>query len=337
MVCPTCSIGELSTYPIDRCATLRAHRILKSGDSQLENSLLSFSNQLASIAEQSAPGIVAVHSHPRAAASGVHWRPGVIVTTEHALRRDDEVRVVTASGEELRAEVAGRDPGSDLAVLKVSGFDAPVAKQAAASDAKAGNLVLALGRSRSGGLTASLGIVSSVNGPWQTWRGGRLDRYVRLDLSVYPGASGGPIIDAAGQAIGIATVALSRTSPIAIPVETVNRVTDSLLQHGTVPRGFIGVGLQPVALPDHLKSKLNLTQDTALIVVSVHPGGPAENAGVMLGDLLVELAGKPVADTDDVQGALEGSVGKSVPAGVVRGGGSVNLDITVGLRPRRSC
>jgi S1-C subfamily serine protease len=303
----------------------------------LENSLLSFSNQLASIAEQAAPTIVGVQSDPRTAASGVHWRPGVVVTAAHALRRDDEIRILTASGEELKAELAGRDPGTDLAVLKIAGFDAPAATQAAAGDAKAGNLVLALGRSRGGGLTASLGIVSSVNGPWQTWRGGRLERYVRLDLSVYPGASGGPVIDAAGRAIGIATVALSRTSPIAIPVETVNRVTDSLLTHGTVPRGFIGVGLQPVALPDHLKSKLNLTQSTALIVVSVHPGGPAENGGVMLGDLLVELAGKQVADTDDVQGALEGSVGKSVPARVVRGGASVNLDITVGLRPRGSC
>src|SRR5207248_1508323 len=147
-----------------------------------------------------------------------------------------------------------------------------------------GNLALALGRSRSGGLTASLGIVSSVNGPWQTWRGGRLDRYIRLDLSVYPGASGGAIIDATGQVMGIATPALSRTSPIAIPVETVNRVTETLLAHGTVPRGFIGVGLQPVALPDHLKSKLNLDQSTALIVVSVQPGGPAEQGGVMIGD-----------------------------------------------------
>jgi S1-C subfamily serine protease len=309
----------------------------ETGDRQLENSLLSFSNQLASIAEQSGPAIVAVHSDPRSAASGVHWRPGVVVTTAHALRRDDDIRVITSSGIDLKAEVAGRDPGSDLAVLKVSGFEAPAATQAPTGDAKAGNIVLALGRSRSGGLTASLGIVSSVNGPWQTWRGGRLDRYVRLDLSVYPGASGGAVIDAAGQVLGIATVALSRTSPIAIPVETVNRVTDSLLAHGTVPRGFIGVGLQPVALPDHLKSKLNLTQDTGLMVVSVHPSGPAENAGVMLGDLLVELAGKPVADTDDVQGALEESVGKSVPARVVRGGANVSLDITVGLRPRRSC
>jgi S1-C subfamily serine protease len=303
----------------------------------LENSLLSFSNQLAAIAEQAAPAIVGVQSDPRTAASGVHWRQGVVVTAAHALRRDDEIRILTASGEELKAELAGRDPGTDLAVLKVAGFDAPVATQAAAGDAKVGNLVLTLGRSRGGGLTASLGIVSSVNGPWQTWRGGRLERYIRLDLSVYPGASGGPVIDAAGRAIGIATVALSRTSPIAIPFETVNRVTDSLLAHGTVPRGFIGVGLQPVALPDHLKSKLNLTQSTGLIVVSVHPGGPAEKGGVMLGDLLVELAGKAVVDTDDVQGALEGSVGKSVPARVVRGGASVSLDITVGLRPRGSC
>src|SRR5437667_4243960 len=169
--------------------------------SQLENSLLSFSNELASIAEKSGPTIVGIHSDPRTAASGVHWRPGVVVTAAHALRRDDDVRIITSSGADLKAEVAGRDPGSDLAVLKVARFDAPVATQVAAIDAKAGNLVLAVGRSRSGGLTASLGIISSVNGPWQTWRGGRLDRYVRLDLSVYPGASGGAVIDAGGRVL----------------------------------------------------------------------------------------------------------------------------------------
>jgi S1-C subfamily serine protease len=146
------------------------------------------------------------------------------------------------------------------------------------------------------------------------------------------------VIDAAGQAIGIATAALSRTAPIAIPVETVNRVTDSLLAHGTVPRGFIGVGLQPVALPDHLKAKLNLTHSSGLIVISVHPGGPAEQGGIMMGDLLLELAGKAVADTDDVQEALDsGSVGKAVPVRVVRGGTLVDLEIKVGQRPRRSC
>jgi S1-C subfamily serine protease len=304
----------------------------------LENPLLSLSNHLASIVEQSGPSIVGIDSHPRTAASGVHWRPGVIVTAEHALRRDDEVRVVTASGEELKGELAGRDPGTDLAVVKVPAFDAPVAGQAGGGDSQAGNLALALGRSRNGGLTASLGIISNVGGPWQTWRGGRLDRYIRLDLSVYPGASGGAIIDAAGQVIGIATAGLSRHAPIAIPAETVNRVTDSLLAHGTVPRGFIGVGLQPVALPDHLKAKLNLTQESALIVVSVHPGGPAELGGVMIGDLLLELAGKPVSDTGDVQQALDsGSVGKAVPVRLVRGGALVDLQITVGQRPRRSC
>lgn len=304
----------------------------------LENPLLSLSNQLASIVEQSGPSIVGIDSHPRNAASGVHWRPGIIVTAEHALRRDDEVRVITASGEELKAELAGRDPGTDLAVVKIAGFDAPVATEAATADCRPGNLALALGRSRTGGLTASLGIVSNVRGPWQTWRGGRLDRFIRLDLSVYPGASGGAIIDAGGKVIGIGTAALSRSSPVAIPAETVNRVVDSLLAHGTVLRGFIGVGLQPVALPDHLKSKLNLTQSSGLIVVSVHSGGPAEQGGIMLGDLLLELAGKNVADTDDVQQALDsGSVGKSIPVRVVRGGEIVDVQVTVGTRPRRSC
>ncbi len=303
----------------------------------MENPLLSLSNQLAATVEQAGAAVVGINSNARSAASGVHWRPGVIVTAEHALRRDDEIRVTTASGEELKAELAGRDPGTDLAVLKVAGFNALTATTATGA-IQAGSLALALGRSRINGLTASLGIVSSAGGPWQTWRGGRLERYIRLDLSVYPGAAGGAVVDASGQTIGIATVALSRTSPIAIPAETVNRVTDSLLAHGTVPRGFIGVGLQPVAIPDHLKTKLNLDQASGLIVVSVQTGGPAEQGGVMIGDILLELGGKEVSDTDDVQEALDsGSVGKTIPARVIRAGGLVSLEITVGQRPRRSC
>ncbi len=304
----------------------------------MENSLLSFSNQIAAIVEQVGPTVVCIHSHPRATASGVHWQPGVIVTAEHSLRRDDEIRVLTASGDEMKAELAGRDPGSDLAVLKVPALEAPPATVAETADIKPGHLALSLGRTRSATLNASLGIVSGINGPWQTWRGGRLERYIRLDLAVYPGGSGGAVVDANGQVTGIATAALSRTSPIAIPSETVNRVTAMLLAHGAVLRGYIGAGLQPVALPDHLKTKLNLAQSAGLIVVSVQPGGPADGAGIMMGDLLVELAGKQVESTDDVQEALDsGSVGKRVPAKLIRAGSITDLEITVGQRPRRSC
>ena len=304
----------------------------------MANPLLSLSNHLASIVEQTGPSIVFIDAHPRAGASGVHWRPGVIVTAEHGLRRDEDIHVAGASGEVLKAQLAGRDPGTDLAVLKVDGFNAPVANQATTGETQPGNLTLALGRSRNGGVTASLGIISNVSGAWQTWRGGQLDRHIRLDLSVYPGSSGGALVDADGKVIGIATAALSRSAPMAIPLETVNRVTDSLLAHGTVPRGFIGVGLQPVALPEHLKTKLNLAQSSGLIVVSVQPGGPAEQGGIMIGDLLLELAGKSVADTNDVQQALDsGSVGKPVPVRLIRGGALAAVQITVGQRPRRSC
>ena len=303
----------------------------------MENPLLSLSTHLASLVEQAGPAVVAIDSS-RAGSSGVHWRPGIIVTAEHALRRDDEIRIVTGPGQEIKAELAGRDPGTDLAVLKVSGYDGPVATQSPASDLKAGNLALALGRSRNGNVTAAFGIVSNVSGAWQTWRGGRLDRYIRLDVAVYPGASGGAAIDASGNVIGIATAALSRTSPITIPNETVDRVTDAILAHGTVPRGYLGVGLQPVALPDHLRSKLNLAQQTGLMIVSVHPDGPADKGGVLMGDLLVELNGSPVADTDDVQVALDaGTVGKTIAARVIRAGAPAELQITVGQRPGRKC
>ncbi len=303
----------------------------------MENPLLSFSNELAAVVERFGPAVFAIQSHPRAASSGVLWRPGLIVTAEHALRRDDDVHVITPLGEQVKAEVAGRDPGTDIAVLKIPENGGDVVEQFA-TEARPGNLALAIGRSRGGALTASLGVVSSVQGPWQTWRGGRLDRHVRLDLTVYPGSSGGAVIDAGGRVIGIATAALSRTAPVAVPLETVNRVVDSILAHGTVRRGFIGLGLQPIALPDHLKAKLNLQQSRGLIVVSVHPGGPAETAGAMIGDVLVELAGKPVGDTEDVQQALDsGSVGTNVAARVIRGGSPIDLQVTIGQRPRRSC
>ena len=303
----------------------------------MENPLLSLSTHLATLVEQAGPAVVAIDSS-RAGSSGVHWRPGIIVTAEHALRRDDDVRIVVGPGRETKAELAGRDPGTDLAILKVAGFDGPVAAQASASDLKTGNLALALGRSRNGNVTAAFGIVSNVSGAWQTWRGGRLDRYIRLDVAVYPGASGGAAIDAAGNVIGIATAALSRTSPITIPNETVERVVDAILAHGSVPRGYLGVGLQPVALPDHLRSKLNLAQQTGLMIVSVHGDGPADKGGVLMGDVLLELGGTAVADTDDVQVALDaGTVGKKIAAKVIRAGAPVELRITVGQRPGRRC
>ena len=167
-----------------------------------------------------------------------------------------------------------------------------------------------------------------MSGPWRTWRGGRLDRYIRLDLTLYPGSSGGLVLNSAGEALGIATSALSRIAGLAIPAATIDRVVDEVLSRGRVARGYLGVGLQPVELPDHQKG---------LIVLSLEPQGPAAQAGVLIGDVLVALGGAHVADTDDIQTVLEtGGVGNAIEVQVVRGGTPHSLAITIGERPRRS-
>ena len=271
--------------------------------------------------------VVAVDARPRFGSSGVFWRPGIVVTAEHTVRREEEIEIVLADGAKAPATVAGSDPGTDLAVLKVEGHsgDAPALSQ---GDPAVGNIALGISRSPDSGVNATMGIVSAVSGSWRTWRGGRLDRYIRLDLTMFPASSGGLVVNTSGEAIGIATSALSRIAGLAIPVSTVNRVVDEILSRGHVARGYLGVGLQPVELPDHHKG---------LIVLSLEPEGPAAKAGILIGDVLISLGGAAVADTDDIQTALEGQkVGEKIDAGVVRGGANVTISIAIGERPRRN-
>jgi S1-C subfamily serine protease len=297
----------------------------------MENPLIALSNELATLVEKAGQSVVTVHGRPRIASSGVVWKTGVVVTAEHTLRRDDDIRITLPDGKTVPAEIAGRDPGTDLAILRAEtgGTAAAVLNEAAL---QAGNLVLAIGRSHDTGVSAALGVISSVSGPWHTWRGGKIDQFVRLDLGLYPGASGGAIVGVDGAVAGIATGGLSRTSPLAIPVQTVARVASTLLDKGHVARGYLGVGLQPVGLPEHLKQK------TGLIVLSVEPNGPAGKAGVVIGDVLLSLDGKPVGDTGDVQAVLGAEyVGQAMTAAILRGGSQSELTITIGERPRRRC
>jgi S1-C subfamily serine protease len=251
----------------------------------------------------------------------------VIVTAEHTIRREEEITVTLPDGTNAAATLAGSDAGTDLAVLRVEHQGGAIGKHASGLPA-AGNLTLALGRSKDSGVNATWGIVSAVSGPWRTWRGGRLDAYIRLDLTMYPGSSGGLVVNVEGEPLGIASSALSRIAGLAIPAATVDRVVDEILARGRVARGYLGVGLQPVELPDHQKG---------LIVLSVEPGGPAAKAGVLIGDILIALGDRATADTDDVQIALEAhGVGKSAEATVLRGGAAKKVGVTIGERPGRS-
>jgi S1-C subfamily serine protease len=301
----------------------------------MENPLIALSIELAAAAEQAGRSVVAVNARWRNASSGVIWRNGVIVTSDHTIRREEEIRVTLPDGSSAAAELAGRDPGTDLAVLKVDTADAPIARMSAPDAIKTGHLALAIGRSEQTGVSAAMGVVSNVSGPWHTWRGGKLDWFLRLDIGLYPGVSGAAVVDAEGKLIGIATAGLSRTSLLAIPAATIDRVTDELLRHGHIARGYLGVGLQPIPLPEHLRTKLKSAAG-GLIVLSVEPDGPAGQAGVLIGDVLIALDGTSVAGTDDVQEFLSGDrVGKPLTASLLRGGDLMERTITVAERPRR--
>ena len=298
--------------------------------------LLGLSNDLAGAVERAGRAVVAVNARHRVASSGVQWRQGIVVTADHTIERDEDITVTLPDGRTAPATLAGRDPGTDLAVLKVQGVEWPVAEIGDAAALKVGHVVLAVARPGEHGLSASVGVISALGDSWRTWRGGQIDRFVRPDLTLYPGFSGGPLADAQGRVVGINTSGLSRGGGLAIPASTVNRVADQLVATGRIARGYLGIGMQPVTVPDALKSKLSLPTGGGLVIVSVQPGGPAEQAGVLIGDILVALDGKSIADTDDVQALLDpGRVGKSIAATVIRGGEIAGLTLTVGERPQR--
>ncbi|MBV8818932.1 MAG: serine protease [Acidobacteriaceae bacterium] len=288
--------------------------------------------------ERAGQTVVTVHGRPRVPSSGVLWKEGVVVTADHTLRRDEELRITLPDGQSVGATLAGRDPGTDLAVLRTEQQQTPAAQLQDIEDLKPGSLALVVGRSHETGVSAALGVISTVSGPWHTWRGGKIDQFVRLDVGLYPGASGGAVVDASGRLVGIATGGLSRTSALAIPRVTVTRVVEALLKSGRVARGYLGLGLQPVVVPEHLRTELAITQKTGLIALSVEPDAPAGKAGIVIGDVLLTLNGNAVGDTDDLQAVLGPEfVGKTVDCTILRGGARANVQITIGERPQRRC
>ena len=293
---------------------------------------LAISNALADATEKSGAFTVAVHTEARGSSSGVLWRPGIIVTAEHALRRDEDIQLTVAGGLVVAAKLLGRDPSTDLAVLKFEGDSASV--PLGDSEAlKPGHLTLVVGRTRASGPVAALGFVSLVVKERRIWGGTQLSPYVRLDVALPRTGVGGAVVDAHGQVVGIATPKLSPGGALALSVATVNRVVDALLQKGRIPRGYLGVGLQPIRLPENLMQTLNRQANRAVMVLEVEPTGPAHQAGVVIGDILVSLNGKPVLRLEDVQAHLAGeNIGKEFRAEFLRGGAPRAVSIVIGER-----
>jgi len=300
----------------------------------MSSTLETLSNDLAGAVERAGRSVVAIHARRRIPSSGVLWRAGLVVAADHTVHKDDDVRVTLPDGTDARATVAGRDPTTDVCVLKLpdaSGEPASVSR----TPLRVGQLVLALGRPGAA-VTASMGIVSAVGPEWRTWRGGKVDQFVRLDLAIYDGFSGGPLVDAAGHVLGIGTSGLARAAAVAIPASTVDRVADQLLAGGRIRPGYLGIGTQPVKLTEAMRRHVESSPEWGLMIVAVEPGAPADKAGVLLGDVLVTLDGQPTADPRDVLAALgPDTIGRSLQATVLRAGTPTTLTITVGEHPSR--
>jgi S1-C subfamily serine protease len=292
------------------------------------NELLTLSNELAAAVEHAARAVVGVNGRRRFGSTGVHWRPGLVVTADHTVEIDEDVTVTAADGRTLGASVAGRDPAIDLAILRVDAGGLTVA-DIATTPPRVGHVVLAVGR----GPRASWGVISAVGGRRRRAVAGEL---LSLDLTLYPGFSGGPLVDARGHVVGITTSGSERHLQLAIPAATVDRMVDELLRRGHLPRAYFGVGTQQVQLGEALRQRLATEQRTAVIVVDVQPDSPAARAGLLVGDILVALGGAPIAEPTHLRDVLRPQhVGETLAASIVRGGEPRELTVTVGERSRR--
>jgi S1-C subfamily serine protease len=290
------------------------------------------SRQIAETIEAVQDSIVTVHGGGRSTSSGVIWRPGVIVTVRHGLRRSDSLQVALR-GELLPATLAGADAGTDLAVLRVdTGTGKPVETTAIPS-VRTGEVVLAVGRSALGDISASAGIIARLGTAWRTWRGGQMDSLIRPDLQLYVGQSGSALVNEERRVLGINSAALARNAVITVPATTVNRVVDAILERGHVPRPFLGAAMQAVPVPEALRSHFGEGVDEALLVLHVEANAPAAAAGILVGDLVLSINGHPVHNVHSVQHQLSRrKVGDAIAAEVLRGGVKMGLRVILADR-----
>jgi S1-C subfamily serine protease len=294
----------------------------------MTNPLTDFSNGLTAAVEKGGASTILVDARKRYPASGIAYAEDLVLTADHVVTREEDIKVLLPDGKSLTATVAGRDPGSDLALLRLSEKVLTPAKTSSA--VKVGQLVLALGRPNSAGMQASWGIVTAIAGPTRTHRGGMLDEYIQTETTPYPGFSGGPLVNTEGEVLGLNTSGLTRGSSLTIPVKMAWRVADELAKHGSVKRGYLGVRTQPVEIPE---AALKREQKTGLLVMWLEENGPAQKGGLFVGDTIVAINGQPVSDPDDLFAALNSeTVGKAVPVEVLRGGKAEIVNVTVGER-----
>ncbi len=276
---------------------------------------------------------VQVNARRRLPASGIIYQPDQVVTANHVVERDEDLTVVLPDGSSTSARLAGRDPGHDIALLRLPQAGVRPA-QVAGGSVQVGQPVFALARPEGSGIEASFGIISAVSSdPVPTRRGGVLEKYFRAEVNPYPGFSGGPLVDLEGSLLGMNTSGFSMGSLITIPADVLRKAAQYLSEHGSVRQGYLGIRSQPVSLTEANQSALHRTQDSALLLVGIEQESPAANAGLIVGDILVGIAGQPLTSHEILQSRLTSeTVGKSISLEVLRGGQRVDVSVTVGER-----
>jgi len=294
------------------------------------------SKEISKAVEEAGKSVVAVDGRSGHTSSGIVWRRDSIITAAHAIRQDTNIRIVFAPGRSVVARLAGRDRGTDLALLKLDEeIEMAPAQFGETSSLSLGELSVAVARTRRGNIVASAGIISGLMGEWQVGRT-RIDQFIRPDLNLYPGFSGGALVDSTGHVLGLNTSGLLRGKSITIPASTVSRVAEEIASRGHVARPYIGLVMQPVQIPESLQKKAGIDVAAGLMVMHVEPGGPADSGGVLLGDILLDMDGQAFSDLDDVYEALaRKGVGQEVNTSLIRAGQRLQLTIRIGDRPSR--
>jgi S1-C subfamily serine protease len=296
--------------------------------------LASLSNDLAAAVARAGQSVVGVHGRRRFPASGLAWRADQVVTASHVLERDSDLTITAADGVQHAARLLGRDPGSDLAVLGVSGAGLSPVERADSAEPKPGQLALAVGRPGTPEPIASFGAISSSGGAWRTAQGGLLDAYIRADVALLPGLSGGALVDVHGQLLGMLSAYLAGGDPVAIPARSLDGLVERILSGGSQRRAYLGVSSQPVELQEVLRQRLNLEQTAGLMLLGLEPGAPAERGGLLLGDILLTIGGRAVEDGEALQMALgPAAIGVATPIRFIRGGELREIDLVPAPRP----
>ena len=302
----------------------------------MANSWQQLSKEISEVIAQIGRSIVAVDARSGHTSSGIVWRSDFVLTAAHAIRAEVGIRVISGPGQAVQARLSGIDRGTDTAVLKLdAAIQAPAAQFGSAASLAVGEFTVAVGRTRRGNIVASSGIISGLMSEWRVART-LIDQFIRPDVELYPGFSGGALVNSDGAVLGLNTSGLVRGKTITIPSSTLIRVAEEIATKGHVTQPYIGIAMQPVSIPESLQKKAGVSLKSGLLLMHVEAGGPADNAGAILGDILVEIGGRVFDEVEDLQDVLSRSgIGQDVQATLIRGGAKLQIAIRVGERPLR--